>query len=306
MPLYDSIIDTIGKTPTIKLHKISSDLPVEIFAKIEFFNPGGSIKDRPALNMIAQGEKQGLITKDTEIVEATSGNTGIGLAMVTAAKGYKMRIFMPENASVERQKIMKAYGAKVVLTPVDELMGGAVSRAKEYSEKNNAVFLTDQFKNENNPDIHRKTTAQEIWKDLDGKIDVFVSCVGTGGTITGTGQALKKLNSEIKVIAVEPTKSPVLSGGKPGKHSMEGMGAGFIPDVLDTTVYDEIIAISKEEAYEHSKLLAKSEGIFAGKSSGAALAAAIKYTKKTMKKERILIIIPDTGERYLSTDLWDE
>jgi cysteine synthase A len=305
VPIYNNILETIGNTPLVKLAKISKQVKATIFGKLEFFNPGSSVKDRPAYNMIIEAEKQGIINKDSIIVETTSGNTGIGLALVCAVKGYNLRIYMPESASEERRKIMKAFGAKLTLTPKEDGMSGALEQAKEYVEKTENAFLINQFTNEANPAIHKQTTANEIWDDLDGKIDVFIACVGTGGTITGAGEKLKQLNPNIHIIAVEPKNSPVLSGGEPGKHKIEGMGPGFIPDVLNTEIYDEIIPILEEEAYGMSRELAKVEGIFAGKSAGAALAAALKYAKKTQKEENIVIIIPDTGERYLSTELWD-
>lgn len=304
MTYFDNILETIGKTPIVKLNKISKNLEAEIFAKIESFNPGSSIKDRAALSMIEEAEKKGLISIGSKIAEVTSGNTGIGLALVCAVKGYELTIFMPENARAERQKIMRAFGAKIILTPADELIEGALKRAKEYSSQSKDIFLVNQFINKANPEVHRKTTAQEIWEDMNQDIDVFISCVGTGGTITGTGEALKEHNPKIHIIAVEPKDSPILSGGKPGVHNLEGMGAGFIPKVLNTDIYDEVVSISKDEAYNASRLLARTEGIFAGKSSGAALATAIKFAKESKKKERIIIILPDTGERYLSTDLW--
>ncbi len=305
MTSYNSILETIGNTPIVKLSKISKQVKATIYAKLEFFNPGSSIKDRPAYNMILEAEKQGLINKDSIIVETTSGNTGIGLALVCAVKDYNLRIYMLESASEERRKIMKAFGATLVLTPIEEGMSGALEQAKEYINKTENAFLINQFINTANPEIHRQTTAREIWEDMEGKIDVFIACVGTGGTITGTGEKLKEFNSKIHIIAVEPKNSPVLSGGKPGKHQIEGMGPGFIPDVLNTEIYDEIIPIVEDEAYNMSRILAKEEGIFAGKSAGAALAAALKYAKKTQKEENIVIIIPDTGERYLSTELWN-
>jgi cysteine synthase A len=305
MARYDSILETIGNTPLVKLSRISKRVKATIYAKIESFNPGSSVKDRPAYNMILEAEKQGMITKDSIIVETTSGNTGIGLALVCAVKGYNLRIYMPESASEERRKIMKAYGATLVLTPKEGGMGGAIEQAKEYVEKNDNAFLINQFTNKANPAIHRETTALEIWEDLEGKIDVFIACVGTGGTITGAGEKLKELSPKIHIIAVEPANSPVLSGGLPGPHKIEGMGPGFVPDVLNTEIYDEVITIIEDEAYSYSRELARVEGIFAGKTAGAALAAAIKYTEKTQKEENIVIIIPDTGERYLTTELWD-
>lgn len=305
MTLYNSILETIGNTPLVKLSKISKQVKATIYGKIEFYNPGSSVKDRPAYNMIIEAEKQGLISKDSIIVETTSGNTGIGLALVCAVKDYNLRIYMPESASEERRKIMKAFGATLFLTPEKDGISGALNQAKAFVKKTENAFLINQFMNEANPAIHRKTTADEIWADLEGKIDVFIACVGTGGTITGAGEKLKQLNPNIHIIAVEPKNSPVLSGGEPGKHKIEGMGPGFIPGVLNTEIYDEIIAIAEEEAYSMSKELAKVEGIFSGKTAGAALAAALKYAEKTQREENIVIIIPDTGERYLSTELWD-
>jgi cysteine synthase A len=302
--LYDSILETIGNTPLVKLGNISKKIKGTIYAKIEFFNPGSSVKDRPAYNMILEAEKQGLIKEDSIIVETTSGNTGIGLALVCAVKGYNLRIYMPESASEERRKIMKAYGATVVLTPAEGGMSTAIEHAKEFVEKTKNAFLINQFVNNANPAVHKQTTAQELWTDLEGKVDVFVACVGTGGTITGTGEMLKQLNSKIHIIAVEPKNSPVLSGGQPGKHQIEGMGPGFIPEVLNTEIYDEIISILEDEAYKLSRELAQKEGIFAGKTAGAALAAALKYAERTQKEENIVVIIPDTGERYLTTELW--
>lgn len=305
MTLYNNILETIGNTPLVKLSKISKQVKAAIYAKLEFFNPGSSVKDRPAYNMVLVAEKQGLINKNSILVETTSGNTGIGLALVCAVKEYNLRIYMPETASEERRKIMKAYGATLILTPKEEGISGALERAKEYAEKTENAYLVNQFMNKANPAIHRQTTAREIWSDLEGKVDVFIACMGTGGTITGTGEKLKELNPNIHIIVVEPKNSPVLSGGSPGKHEIEGIGPGFIPDILNTEIYDEIITIVEEEAYSMSKELAKVEGIFAGKSAGAALAAALKYAEKKQREENIVIIIPDTGERYLSTELWD-
>ena len=304
MVLYDSILDTVGNTPLVKLNKLTKNLKANFYVKVESFNPGGSIKDRAACSMIKEAEDKGLINQDTTIIEITSGNTGIGLALVCAVKGYKLKIIMPRFSSVERRKILKAYGAELILFR-GKTVKPAIKIAEKLSAKIKNSFITQQFTNSANPDAHRNTTAMEIWEDLDHKVDVLVSCVGTGGTITGTGEKLKELNPNIHIIAIEPASSPILSGGPVGKSEIQGMGAGFIPDILNTKIYDEIFSITKEEAFEFANQLAKEEGIFAGMSSGAALAAAIKYAKKTDKNENIVVILPDTGERYLSTELWD-
>ena len=304
MVLYDSILDTVGNTPLVKLNKLTKNLKANFYVKVESFNPGGSIKDRAACSMIKEAEDKGLINQDTTIIEITSGNTGIGLALVCAVKGYKLKIIMPRFSSVERRKILKAYGAELILFR-GKTVKPAIKIAEKLSAKIKNSFITQQFTNSANPDAHRNTTAMEIWEDLDHKVDVLVSCVGTGGTITGTGEKLKELNPNIHIIAIEPASSPILSGGPVGKSEIQGMGAGFIPDILNTKIYDEIFSITKEEAFEFANQLAKEEGIFAGMSSGAALAAAIKYAKKTDKNENIVVILPDTGERYLSTELWN-
>ncbi|MBA7559996.1 Cysteine synthase [subsurface metagenome] len=305
MTKYNNILETIGNTPIIKLNSIGNDLPADIYCKLESFNPGGSVKDRPALFMINAAEKAGLLNKQSHIVEPTSGNTGIGLALVCAIKGYQITLIMPESMSIERQKILKAYGANVILTPKETGMKGTIAKANELAKESSYVFIPQQFRNQENPESHRNTTAVEIWEDLNHNVDVFVSAVGTGGTITGVGEALKKFNPKIHVIAIEPIKSPILSGGKAGPHGIQGMGAGFIPEILNTKIYDEIIQITLEESIETSRNLAKQEGIFAGISSGGALAAALKYAEKANKAERIVVILPDTGERYLSTELWN-
>lgn len=302
---YDSVLELIGKTPIVKLNKIGKNLKSKIFVKIEAFNPGSSVKDRIALNMIEEAEKEGILNKNSRIVEPTSGNTGIGLVIVCAVKGYPITLVMPDSLSIERQKILKALGAELILTPGSQGMNGAVQKAQELAKSSDSIFIPQQFKNKANPEIHRKTTAIEIWEDMEHHVDVFVAGVGTGGTITGAGEVLKKFNPNIRIIAVEPTDSPVLSGGKPGPHAIQGIGAGFIPEVLNTKIYDEIIQISKEEAFKASRDLAKQEGIFVGISSGAALAAALKYAERINKEENIIVILPDTGERYLSTELWN-
>jgi cysteine synthase A len=305
MTRYNSILETIGHTPLVRLNKLAAGLPVEIFVKLELFNPLSCVKERIALSMIEKAEKEGLLTPQSHIVEPTSGNTGIGLAMVCAVKGYQLTLTMPDSVSIERRKILKALGAKLILTPGAEGMKGAINKAEELAASNNLVYIPQQFKNAANPEIHRKTTAIEIWEDMEGKVDVFVGGVGTGGTITGVGEVLKAKNPKVRIIAVEPAASPVLSGGKPGPHPIQGIGAGFVPDILNTKIYDEIIQITKEEAFDTARQLASKEGIFVGISSGAATSAALKYAKKCQKGEKIVVLLPDTGERYLSTPLWD-
>ncbi len=305
MTRFNNILETIGNTPLVKLQKIGSHLPAEIYCKLEAFNPGGSVKDRPALKMIEIAEQGGLLTPQSHIVEPTSGNTGIGLALVCAIKGYPITLIMPESMSIERQKILKAYGADVVLTPKNLGMKGAIAKANEMAKEAPFIFIPQQFRNKANPDAHRDSTALEIWEDLNHRVDVLISAVGTGGTITGAGETLKKLNPNVHIVAVEPTKSPILSGGKAGPHGIQGMGAGFIPEILNTQIFSEIIQVTLEEAIENARDLAKKEGIFAGISSGAALAAGLKYAERVKKAERIVVILPDTGERYLSTELWN-
>ncbi|MFO7797918.1 MAG: cysteine synthase A [Promethearchaeia archaeon] len=304
---YNNIIETIGNTPLVKLNKVTRDIKPNIFAKVESFNPGGSVKDRVALAMIEEVEKKGIINDETIIVEATSGNTGIGLAMVCAVKGYKLKIMMPETVSVERQKILSAYGAEVVLTSSEGGMKGAISKAESFAEENENVYMPYQFKNPANPEIHRQTTAKEIFNDLAGRLDGFVAAVGTGGTLTGVGEILKdRVGPRLRVYAVEPKASPLLSGGKPGPHKIEGMGAGFIPDVLNTRIYDKVISVSYEDAVNMARQLAKLEGIFAGTSSGAAAWAAIHQASKYfVKGENLVVLLADTGERYLSTELYE-
>lgn len=303
MVIYNSMLELIGNTPMVRLNKVTNGLQATIFAKIESNNPGGSIKDRIGLSMIEEAEKEGILKPGSIIVEPTSGNTGIGLAMVSAIKGYKAIFTMPETMSMERRKLLAAYGAEIVLTPPG--MTSAIKAAEELAKKDNHVYIPQQFRNKSNPLAHRKTTGPEIWKDMEGKVDVLVAGVGTGGTITGTGQYLKEKNPNIKIIAVEPATSAVLSGKKPGSHNLQGIGAGFVPEVLDTKIYDQIICITNEEAYEAARSLAKKEGILSGITSGAALAAALKYAKDSQKEENIVVILPDTGERYLTTELWE-
>ncbi|MFX1329152.1 MAG: cysteine synthase A [Promethearchaeota archaeon] len=306
--IYNNIIETIGNTPLVKLNRITEGIDPNIFVKIEAFNPGASVKDRICISMIEVAEKEGIIDKNSTIVEPTSGNTGIGLALVCAAKGYKLILTMPESMSVERRKILKAFGAELILTPAEKGMRGTIEKAEELAKEDDKIFIPQQFKNQANPEIHRKTTAEEIINDLDGKIDGFVAGVGTGGTITGVGEILKKkVGDHVKIYAIEPVQSAVLSGGSPGPHKIQGIGAGFVPDVLNTNIYDEIIQVKYEDAVETSRKLAKLEGIFVGISAGAATWASIyKVSRYFQKGNNIVVILPDTGERYLSTELFED
>ena len=306
MGAYNNIIETIGNTPLIKLNRITENVKPNIYAKCEFFNPGGSVKDRIGMSMIEKAEQEGIINKDTVIVEPTSGNTGIGLAMVCAAKGYKLILTMPESMTVERRAILQAFGAEIILTPASGGMKGAIAKAEELSKEKGNIFIPQQFKNLANPEIHRKTTAKEIFNDLAGQVDAFVAGVGTGGTITGVGEILKdRVGARLKVYAVEPKGSPVLSGGEPGPHKIQGIGAGFIPEVLNTSIYDKVIQVEYEDAIDTARKLTKMEGIFAGISSGAnAWAAIFEASKDFDKDENIVFIVCDTGERYLSTELY--
>lgn len=306
--IYKSADELIGSTPIIELVNIQNNLGLEarIFAKLEYFNPAGSVKDRVALSMINDAEQKGLINKDTTIIEPTSGNTGIGLALVCAARGYKLIIVMPETMSIERRKLMKAYGAELVLSDGASGMAGAIEKANEIAKNTPNSIIAGQFVNPANPLAHINTTGPEIWDDTDGAVDIFVAGVGTGGTITGVGQYLKSKNPKVKVVAVEPETSAVLSGEKSGAHGLQGIGAGFVPEVLDTTVYDEIIKVSDEDAFESMRLAGKTQGILVGISSGAALFAAIQIAKKSQNKgKNIVVLLPDTGERYLSTPVFD-
>jgi cysteine synthase A len=299
--------ELVGKTPLLRINRMAEGLEAHVIGKLEAFNPFSSVKDRIGVAMIEAAEKEGKIGKDTLIVEPTSGNTGIALAFVAAVKGYKLILTMPETMSMERRMLLKALGAELVLTPGEKGMKGAVEKAEEIIRENKNAFLPQQFKNPANPEIHRRTTASEIWEDTGGRIDIFVAGVGTGGTITGAGKALKERKPSLKVIAVEPKDSPVISGGKPGPHKIQGIGAGFVPDVLDRSVIDEIITVSNEDAMATARKALKLEGIFCGISSGAALWAALEVAKrKENKGKMIVVIIPDTGERYLSTALYNE
>ncbi|MDF2674438.1 MAG: cysK [Clostridiales bacterium] len=302
--IYKNILETIGKTPLVKLNRISNEDMAEVLVKLECFNPAGSVKDRIALAMIEAAEKEGSLVKGKTIIEPTSGNTGIGLAMVGAAKGYRVILVMPETMSIERRKLMKAYGAEIILTEGPKGMGGAIEMAGRLSTEN-GYFMPQQFNNIANPAIHMRTTAKEIISQTEGNIDMFIAGVGTGGTITGVGRILKESLPSIKIVAVEPEDSPVLSGGKPGSHKIQGIGAGFIPEIMDMSLVDEVIKVSNEEAMETGRKLGKLEGILVGISSGAAVFAAIKKAGEIGKGKRIVVIAPDTGERYLSTDLFN-
>ncbi len=304
---YNNIIETIGKTPLVKLNRITENIDPSVYAKLENFNPGGSVKDRIGMSMIEKAEEEGLINKNTTIIEPTSGNTGIGLALVCAAKGYKLILTMPDSMSIERRKILKAYGADIVLTPASGGMKATIKKAEELAQEKGNALIPQQFKNLANPEIHRKTTAKEIFNDLDGQVECFVAGIGTGGTITGVGEILKKtIGERVKIYAVEPSDSPVLSGGQPGPHKIQGIGAGFIPEVLNTNIYDKIIKVDYEDAVATARKLARLEGIFVGISSGANAWAAIYAASKDFAKEdNIVVILPDTGERYLSTELYN-
>ena len=303
----EDITQLIGKTPLVKLNRIASDLNVTLLAKLESFNPCSSVKDRIGLSMIEAAEHEGAIKEDTIIIEPTSGNTGIALAFVCASRGYRLTLTMPETMSVERRKLLRIFGAELILTPGEKGMPGAIRKAEELVQSDSRYLMLQQFKNKANPEIHRKTTAQEIWDDTGGKVDILVCGVGTGGTITGVAEVIKKLKPSFKAIAVEPAGSAVLSGEKPGPHKIQGIGAGFIPEVLNLDLVDEIIRVRSEDAGEMSRRLANSEGILAGISAGAALWAAVEVSKRPENAgKEIVVIIPDTGERYLSTWLFKD
>jgi len=306
MKVANNVTELIGNTPLVRLNRVTEGAKAEVFAKLEFFNPAHSVKDRIGAAMIDAGEKAGLITKETTIVEPTSGNTGIALAMVAAARGYKIILTMPETMSKERRMLLRAYGAELVLTPGPDGMGGAIRKAEEIVASDpKKYFLPQQFKNLANPEIHRKTTAEEIWNDTDGKVDFLVSGIGTGGTITGTGEVLKARKPSFKAIAVEPDASPVLSGGAKGPHPIQGIGAGFVPDILNTKIYDEIIRVKADDAFQTARRMAREEGLLVGISSGAATWAALQVANRSENAGKlIVVIIPSFGERYLSTPLF--
>jgi len=303
--IANSITDLIGNTPLVRLHRVTEGAPAEVLVKLEYQNPGGSVKDRIGLSMIEAAEAAGKINADTIILEPTSGNTGIGLAMVAAAKGYRCTLVMPDTMSAERRKLLRAYGAALVLTPGSEGMKGAIRVANEMAAADPRYFIPQQFENPANPAIHRRATAEEIWRDTDGRLDIFVSGVGTGGTLTGVGQVLKPRLPNLKIVAVEPTDSPVLSGGKPGPHKIQGIGAGFIPAVLETNLIDEVFKVTNDEAFEMARRLPKEEGLLVGISSGAAVHAAVQVACRPENAgKRIVAIVPSNGERYLSTALF--
>ena len=305
--IADDIIKLIGNTPLVRLKRISKGIDAEVVGKLEFFNPCGSVKDRIGASMIEDAERVGLLKKGSIVVEPTSGNTGISLAFVCAVKGYKLILTMPDTMSMERVNMLKAFGAELILTPGSEGMTGAVNKAEEIVKNNPKAFMPQQFKNPANPEIHSKTTAGEIWRDTDGKVDILVSGVGTGGTITGVAEVIKDKKASFEAIAVEPANSPVLSGGKPGPHKIQGIGAGFVPDVLNRDIIDEVITVTNEEAMVTSIRLVREEGIFAGISSGAAVHATLKVGRREENKGKLIVVVlPDLGDRYLSTEIFQE
>lgn len=307
MRVYDNLTELIGGTPLLRLKPLAQGTGADILGKLEYFNPAGSVKDRIGYAMIKDAEDRGLINKDTVIIEPTSGNTGIALAFVCAARGYRLILTMPETMSIERRTLLKAYGAELVLTPGSEGMRGAVNKAEELAAEIPNSFIPQQFKNPANPAVHRATTAREIWDDTEGKVDIVVGGVGTGGTITGIAEELKPLKDTLKIIAVEPSDSPVLSGGRPGPHKIQGIGAGFVPEVLNLSLVDEIIPVTAEDAFRTSRLLARRLGLLVGISAGAAAYAAQQVAKRPENRGKVIVVIlPDTGERYLSTELFRE
>ena len=307
--IYNSVTELIGNTPLLKANNFieANDLQANVLVKLEYLNPAGSVKDRIAKAMIEQAEKEGKITKDTVIIEPTSGNTGIGLASFAAARGYKAILTMPETMSVERRNLLKAYGAQIVLTDGAKGMKGAIAKAEELAKETPNAFIPSQFTNQANPAIHEATTGPEIWQDAEGKVDAFIAGVGTGGTLTGVGRYLKKQKADVHVVAVEPESSPVLSKGTAGPHKIQGIGAGFVPETLDTKVYDEVLPISNDDAFKYCRQFAHSEGVLVGISAGAALAAAVKLAQRPeYKGKNIVVLLPDTGDRYLSTELFND
>ncbi len=307
MPIKDSVTQLIGSTPLVRLGRMAQDLPGDVVVKLEFFNPAGSVKDRIGLSMIEAAEKADMLGPGKIILEPTSGNTGIALAMIAAARGYRCVLVMPDTMSVERRKLLRAFGAELVLTPGAEGMKGAIAKADEMAAGDDAYFVPQQFANPANPAVHRETTAEEIWRDTDGKVDVLVAGVGTGGTVTGVAQVLKERKPSFRAVAVEPVDSPVLSGGSPGPHKIQGIGAGFIPAVLDMDLVDEVVKVRHEDAGTMARRLAKEEGLLAGISSGAAVWAALELAARPENEGKMIVaVLPSTGERYLSTWLWDE
>ena len=305
MKVSNNINSTVGSTPLVRLNAVADGLGADILAKLEFFNPLGSVKDRIGVSMIEAAEEKGLINQETTIVEPTSGNTGIALAFVCATRKYPLILTMPETMSIERRKLLKHLGAKLVLTPGADGMKGAIAKAQEILKTTSNSYIPDQFSNPANPEIHRKTTAEEIWNDTGGNVDIFISGVGTGGTITGVSEVIKSRKPSFKAVAVEPADSPVLSGGQPGPHKIQGIGAGFVPDVLNTEIIDEIVTVTNEQAFETARKLAAQDGILCGISSGAAVWAAMEVAKRAENKgKQIVVVLPSTGERYLSTDLF--
>lgn len=306
MRVANSITDLIGYTPLVKLNRVVTEDMANVYLKLEFFNPGSSVKDRIALAMIEAAEAEGKLKPGATIIEPTSGNTGIGLAMVAAAKGYRAILVMPETMSMERRNLLRAYGAELVLTPGSEGMGGAIRKAEELARENDNYFIPQQFNNPANPAIHRETTGRELLEQAAqiGGVDAFISGIGTGGTITGAGQVLREQYPDVKIVAVEPAASPVLSGGKPGPHKIQGIGAGFVPEILDTVIYNEIIAVENEDAFETARRVARQEGILGGISSGAAIYAGLKVAAQLGKGKNVIVVIPSNGERYLSTPLY--
>jgi cysteine synthase A len=307
MNIADSMTDLVGKTPLVKLNKLSKDLPATVVAKLEFYNPCGSVKDRIGVNMIEAALERGIIDENAVVVEPTSGNTGIGLAFTCAVKGMRCILTMPESMSMERRKLLKGFGAELVLTPADKGMKGAIDKAHALVEELDNAYMPMQFENEFNPEAHRKTTAEEVWNDTDGQVDVFVAGVGTGGTITGVGEVLKQRKPDVKIVAVEPAASAVLSGGAPGPHPIQGIGAGFVPGALNTEVYDEVIAMDNQTAFDTAKRMITEEGILCGISSGGNCAAALELAAREENRGKLIVfVVCDTGERYLSTPLFED
>jgi len=307
MRIANDVTELIGNTPLVRLNTLIEDCVADVVVKLEYYNPAHSVKDRISYSMIKAAEDQGLLSRDSIIVEPTSGNTGIGLAMVCAARGYACKIVMPDSLSTERRMLLKAFGAELILTPGVEGMSGAIRKAEEIVASDPRCFMPMQFTNPANPEIHRKTTAEEIWRDTDGKVDIFIAGVGTGGTITGVGEVLKAKNPNVKVVAVEPAKSAVLSGGQKGRHPIQGIGAGFIPEILNTKIYDEVVLVEGEDAFSTARAMARKEGLLVGISSGAATWAALQLARRPENAGKlIVVIIPSFGERYLSTPLYED